>query len=99
MSKYTAMSDYCWTIDEPDMAEEWSAIDTRIAKLEAQLAEANERAEKAAQDGWLKTAETQLARAKKAEAQLDESDHALDCMTLAAGELQDVCDKLEKSDG
>ena len=42
-----------------------------VKELQAQLAEANERADKAAQDGWLKTAETQLARAKKAEAQLD----------------------------
>ena len=50
----------------------------RIAKLEAQLAEANERAEKAAQDGWLKTAETQLARAKKAEAKLAEFQKLVD---------------------
>ena len=34
--------------------------------------------------------------AKELEEQLAESDHALDCMTLAAGELQDLCDKLEK---
>ena len=37
-----------------------------------------------------------LERLEKAEKQLDESDHALDCMTSSAGELQDVCDKLEK---
>lgn len=35
-------------------------------------------------------------RIKELEAQLAESDRALDCMTLAAGELQDLCDKLEK---
>ena len=44
----------------------------RYEQLEAQLDEANQRADKAAKDGWLKTAETQLARAKKAEAQLAE---------------------------
>ena len=46
--------------------------DDRIKELETQLVEANQRADKAAKDGWLKTAETQLARAKKAEAQLAE---------------------------
>ena len=52
----------------------------KTEELEAQLVEANERAEKAAQDGWLKTAETQLARAKKAEAQLEAVNDALrDC--------------------
>ena len=35
-------------------------------------------------------------RIAELQAQLAQSDHALDCMTLAAGELQDVCDKLEK---
>jgi len=49
-----------------------AAMQIEIKELQAQLAEANERADKAAQDGWLKTAETQLARAKKAEAQLAE---------------------------
>ena len=48
----------------------WGTPD-RIKELETQLVEANQRADKAAKDGWLKTAETQLARAKKAEAQLD----------------------------
>ena len=37
MSKYKDMSDYCWTIDEPDMAEEWLAIDKRIEELEEAL--------------------------------------------------------------
>ena len=44
----------------------WDERD-RVAELELAVKRANERADKAAQDGWLKTAETQLARAKKAE--------------------------------
>ena len=44
------------------------ALIDRMSELDTQLKTANERADKAAQDGWLKTAETQLARAKKAEA-------------------------------
>lgn len=43
-------------------------------------------------EDWMKD-KTKLA---ELEAQLAESDHALDCMTSSAGELQDVCDKLEK---
>jgi len=43
----------------------------RIEELEAQVSKANKRADKAAADGWLKTAETQLARALKAEAQVE----------------------------
>jgi len=52
---------------DPDSEPYRKLLDT-VKELEAQLEAANKRADKAAQDGWLKTAETQLARAKKAEA-------------------------------
>ena len=44
----------------------------------------------------IQTDEQLMNRINELEAQLSESDRALDCMTLAAGELQDLCDKLEK---
>ena len=35
------MADYCYTIDEPDMAEEILKLGTRIEQLQKQLTEAN----------------------------------------------------------
>ena len=36
MNKYIELSDYCWTIDEPDMAADWLKAADRIKELEAE---------------------------------------------------------------
>ena len=72
-----------------------AAMQIEIKELQAQLAEANERADKAAQDGWLKTAETQLARAKKAEAQLAEAREYVNSIDSNTEWIFDVKDCLQ----
>ena len=96
-AEYTCVK--CWTMyDEQEQAdsccacEECAEKDKRISELEAEIKDHAKWAERMMKDT---SSEPYRNLQAKLEAQLAESDRALDCMTLAAGELQDVCNGLE----
>ena len=62
--------------------------ENQVKGLEAQVADLNNIVETQYSNGY-------SAGREDAEAQLSETQHALDCMTTTAGELQDICDELQ----